>query len=151
MCSLQVMKDEKLITFVYETLTQWCICLGSRELQNLVKWTCTLKLRNVPLEKIEVFKNFMTLHFSSFTSISSRTASSKLNVLNSLFILIITFFIFCMIVLFELYESINLGLQFLHGEMHKRGTETSYLVIYKLKSQGQSLKFIKDAPRSYSI
>lgn len=104
MCSLQVMKDEKLITFVYETLTQWCICLGSRELQNLVKWTFTLKLRNVPLEKIEVFKNFMTLHFSSFTSISSRTASSKLNVLNSLFILIITFFIFCMIVLFELYE-----------------------------------------------
>lgn len=104
MRSLQVMKDEKLITFVYETLTQWCICLGSRELQNLGKWTFTLKLRNVPLEKIEVFKNFMTLHFSSFTSISSRTASSKLNVLNSLFILIITFFIFCMIVLFELYE-----------------------------------------------
>lgn len=104
MCSLQVMKDEKLITFVYETLTQWCICLCSRELQNLVKWTCTLKLKNVPLETIEVFKNFMTLHFSSFTSIPSRTASSKLNVIKSLFVLIITFFIFFMTVLLELYE-----------------------------------------------
>lgn len=130
------MKDEKLITFVYETLTQWCICLCSRELQNLVKWTCTLKLKNVPLETIEVFKNFMTLHFSSFTSIPSRTASSKLNVIKSLFVLIITFSYFSWQFCWN-SMSINLGLLFLLGEMHKRGTETSFLVIYKLKSQGQ--------------